>query len=106
MDPGLLSQVFSPFRQSTNEATFNRGLGLGLPIAKSLVDLHGGTFNLKSKLRIGTEVVVTFPPERVVTAMAPVRELKAPPITAPGEPILTPEELQRLRQRPLFRAGT
>jgi hypothetical protein len=38
--------------------------------------------------------------------MAPVRELKAPPITAPGEPILTPEELQRLRQRPLFRAGT
>jgi hypothetical protein len=27
---------------------------------------HGRTFTLKSKLRIGTEVVVTLPPERVV----------------------------------------
>ena len=29
-------------------------------------------FNLKSKLRIGTEVVVTFPPERVMSALPPV----------------------------------
>jgi len=34
----------------------------GLPIAKSLIDMHGGTFTLKSKLRIGTEVIVTLPP--------------------------------------------
>ncbi|MGH3631541.1 MAG: ATP-binding protein, partial [Sciscionella sp.] len=79
------------------------GAGLGLPIAKSLVDLHGGTFNLKSKLRIGTEVIVTFPPERVVAAMAPM--MQAPPLT-PGEPILSPEEKRRLSRRPLFRAGT
>ena len=39
-----------------------QGAGLGLPIAKSLIDMHGGTFTLKSKLRIGTEVVITFPP--------------------------------------------
>jgi two-component system cell cycle sensor histidine kinase PleC len=59
----------------------------------------------KSKLRIGTEVVVTFPPERVVAAMAPMT-MQAPPITPPGEPILTPEEKRRLSRRPLFRAGT
>ena len=34
-----------------------------------------------------------------------MRETQAPPIT-PGEPILTPEEKQRLSRRPLFRAGT
>ena len=36
--------------------------------------MHGGTFTLKSKLRIGTEVIVTFPPERVMSALAPVEE--------------------------------
>jgi two-component system cell cycle sensor histidine kinase PleC len=98
--------VLASFGQGSNSIkSAEQGAGLGLPIAKSLVDLHGGTFSLKSKLRIGTEVVVTFPPERVVTAMAPVLEMNAPSI-APGEPILSPEERQRLRQRPLFRAGT
>jgi two-component system, cell cycle sensor histidine kinase PleC len=98
--------VLASFGQGSNSIkSAEQGAGLGLPIAKSLVDLHGGTFVLKSKLRIGTEVVVTFPPERVVAAMEPIQE-QAPPITAPGEPILTPEEKQRLQRRPLFRAGT
>ena len=101
--------VLASFGQGSNSIkSAEQGSGLGLPIAKSLVDLHGGTFSLKSKLRIGTEVVVTFPPERVVAAMAPMqemREMQAPSIT-PGEPILTPEEKQRLSRRPLFRAGT
>ena len=99
--------VLASFGQGSNSIkSAEQGAGLGLPIAKSLVDLHGGSFVLKSKLRIGTEVVVTFPPERVVAAMAPMTE-HAPPIApAPGEPILTPEEKRRLSRRPLFRAGT
>jgi two-component system, cell cycle sensor histidine kinase PleC len=98
--------VLASFGQGSNSIkSAEQGAGLGLPIAKSLVDLHGGTFTLKSKLRIGTEVVVTFPPERVVAAMAPMKEMVAPSI-APGEPVLTPEERQRLSRRPLFRAGT
>ena len=44
------------------------GTGLGLPIVKGLVELHGGVFTLRSKLREGTEVVVVFPPERVMNA--------------------------------------
>jgi two-component system, cell cycle sensor histidine kinase PleC len=67
-----ISVVLASFGQGSNSIkSAEQGAGLGLPIAKSLVDLHGGTFTLKSKLRIGTEVVVTFPPERVVAAMAP-----------------------------------
>lgn len=98
--------VLASFGQGSNSIkSAEQGTGLGLPIAKSLVDLHGGTFTLKSKLRIGTEVVITFPPERVVAAMAPMSE-HAPPITPPGEPILSVEERRRLSRRPLFRAGT
>ncbi len=101
--------VLASFGQGSNSIkSAEQGAGLGLPIAKSLVDLHGGSFVLKSKLRIGTEVVVTFPPERVVAAMAPMTSEQAPSITppAPGEPILSPEEKRRLTRRPLFRAGT
>ena len=102
--------VLASFGQGSNSIkSAEQGAGLGLPIAKSLVDLHGGTFTLRSKLRIGTEVIVTFPPERVVAAMAPMAE-QAPPLApqapAPGERILNDEERRRLRQRPLFRAGT
>jgi two-component system, cell cycle sensor histidine kinase PleC len=72
--------VLASFGQGSNSIkSAEQGAGLGLPIAKNLIDLHGGTFSLKSKLRIGTEVVVTFPPERVMTALAPLAE-PAPPI--------------------------
>ena len=98
--------VLASFGQGSNSIkSAEQGAGLGLPIAKSLVDLHGGTFNLISKLRIGTEVIVTFPPERVVAAIAPMAE-HAPPIATTPEPDVSPEEKRRLRRRPLFRAGT
>jgi len=75
--------VLASFGQGSNSIkSAEQGAGLGLPIAKSLVDLHGGTFTLKSKLRIGTEVIVTFPPERVMAALAPIVE-PAPSIQAP-----------------------
>ena len=65
--------VLSSFgRGSLAVKTAEQGSGLGLPIVKGLIDLHGGTFTLKSKPREGTEVIVTFPPERVMEALAPV----------------------------------
>ncbi len=98
--------ALASFGQGSNSIkSAEQGAGLGLPIAKSLVDLHGGTFTLKSKLRIGTEVIVTFPPERVVAAMAPMTD-HAPPIVSPADLELTPEEKRRISRRPLFRAGT
>ncbi len=42
------------------------GSGLGLPLAKHLVELHGGTLTLESQVGIGTAVTVTFPPGRIV----------------------------------------
>jgi len=42
------------------------GSGLGLPIVKGLVEMHSGTFRLKSHLHKGTEAIVTLPAERVL----------------------------------------
>ena len=61
--------VLDPFGQGSNAIkSAEQGAGLGLPIVKSLIDLHGGTFTLKSQPGEGTEVIVTFPPERVLPA--------------------------------------
>jgi two-component system cell cycle sensor histidine kinase PleC len=95
--------VLSSFGQGSNAIkSAEQGTGLGLPIAKNLVDMHGGTFTLKSKVRIGTELIATFPPERVMAALPPLSET-APPI-APEQP----EELAaapRKSRRSLFKFG-
>ncbi len=78
--------VLASFGQGSNSIkSAEQGAGLGLPIAKNLIDLHGGTFTLKSKLRIGTEVVVTFPPERVMSALAPIADGASAPIQPRAE---------------------
>ena len=41
------------------------GTGLGLPLAKHLVELHGGSLYLESGEGIGTTVTVRFPPDRI-----------------------------------------
>jgi signal transduction histidine kinase len=39
----------------------HQGAGLGLPFAKSVVELHGGTLDIDSQLGVGTTVTVTLP---------------------------------------------
>ena len=51
-----------------------QGAGLGLPIVQALVQMHDGTFDLKSKLREGTEVIATFPHSRVMEALPPIKD--------------------------------
>jgi cell cycle sensor histidine kinase DivJ len=46
------------------------GAGLGLAIAKALVELHDGRITIASQPNVGTTVKVTFPPERVIRAGA------------------------------------
>ena len=42
------------------------GTGLGLPLSKQLMELHGGTLSLESRVNVGTIVSVTLPRERLV----------------------------------------
>ncbi|MBZ0218118.1 MAG: HAMP domain-containing histidine kinase [Fimbriimonadaceae bacterium] len=79
--PGIpeeeIPQILSSFGQgSLSQEIAEQGAGLGLPIVKGLVKLHNGTFDLYSKLREGTEVLVTFPRVRVMKALAAVDDSK------------------------------
>jgi two-component system cell cycle sensor histidine kinase PleC len=97
--------VLASFGQGSNSIkSAEQGAGLGLPIAKSLIDMHGGTFTLRSKLRVGTEVIVTFPPERVMSALAPMEE--APPLQPTQSADPAADEKRRLRNKPIMNAGT
>ncbi len=44
------------------------GTGLGLPLTRELVELHGGTLEIESEKGKGTSVTVRFPPERTVAS--------------------------------------
>jgi two-component system cell cycle sensor histidine kinase PleC len=97
--------VLASFGQGSNSIkSAEQGAGLGLPIAKNLIDLHGGTFTLKSKLRIGTEVIVTFPPERVMSALAPIPG-GAPPIQPQADMSSSSDIASTSRVKKLFGAN-
>jgi len=61
-----LEKVMSPFGQVEPVlARRQGGVGLGLPLARKLVELHQGHFELTSSVGVGTIATVTFPAERV-----------------------------------------
>ncbi|MEJ0062450.1 MAG: ATP-binding protein [Alphaproteobacteria bacterium] len=65
--PEDIATALAPFGQI--ESVLSRktqGTGLGLPLTKALVELHGGELKIESALGKGTTVTVTLPPERVV----------------------------------------
>jgi signal transduction histidine kinase len=66
--PEDLARINEPFVQiaGAHGADSLSGTGLGLPLTKRLVELHGGTIDLTSTPGIGTRVTVTFPAERVL----------------------------------------
>ena len=78
--PGIpeheIPKVLSAFGQgSLAHKTAEGGTGLGLPIVTKLIELHGGTFELKSKLRVGTEAIITIPAKRVMNPLPPLQPL-------------------------------
>ncbi len=65
--PEKLSYVLTPFGQlGANEAYRASGTGLGLPIAKSLIDLHEGHLTIESEPGEGTTVRIQLPAFRTM----------------------------------------
>ncbi|HTY68018.1 MAG TPA: ATP-binding protein [Alphaproteobacteria bacterium] len=61
-------EVLEPFVSLRHEHGHKKrpGTGLGLPIAKSFMELHGGSLFINSELGAGTSVFITLPTTRVV----------------------------------------
>ena len=56
--------ALTPFGQvDASHARWREGTGLGLPIARALVQLHGGELRISSQKDVGTEVTVILPPQ-------------------------------------------
>jgi PAS domain S-box-containing protein len=65
--PEDIDKALTPFGQVDSALSRKfEGTGLGLPLAKSLVELHGGVLDLESVVGSGTRVTVRFPSERLV----------------------------------------
>ena len=68
MDEEGVKKALDKFGQvDTSLTRSHEGTGLGLPLTKGLVELHGGTMEIESKLGEGTMVKIRFPSERVVS---------------------------------------
>lgn len=57
-----VEQAMQPFQQVDSDLSTRReGTGLGLPLARELMQLHGGSFDITSTPGEGTSITVTFP---------------------------------------------
>ncbi len=67
MTQAELAVALQPFGQvdSSLSRTFE-GTGLGLPLALRLVELHGGTMQVRSEKDVGTVIDIWFPPDHVL----------------------------------------
>ena len=69
IDPSEIAAVFQPYnRSSSHVAQARNGTGLGLPIARALVEAHEGTLGLTSEVNVGTTVEITLPRERIIAS--------------------------------------
>jgi signal transduction histidine kinase len=68
MTPEEIKVALEPFGQlDTGLNRQHQGTGLGLPLARSLAELHGGALEVTSEKSYGTRVSVTFPANRVLS---------------------------------------
>jgi two-component system CheB/CheR fusion protein len=103
IDPAILARIFEPFTQADDGLHRSRGgLGLGLSLVKSVVELHGGSVEARSEgLGRGAELVLRLPVAPEPVAPEPVApeggESRAPagPTPAPcgrGRRVLVVED--------------
>ena len=92
--PDVLDRVFEPFVQSEGSlARSEGGLGIGLTLVRSLVEMHGGTVEAHSPgLGQGSEFVVRLPARVPAEKAAPMLEQPAGPFSARGLRVLVVED--------------
>ena len=74
IDPRAIPKLGKPFEQCADLIENGmRGSGLGLAIARALIDLHGGALSFRSRLGVGTIVMMRLPAARASATVTPLR---------------------------------
>ncbi|MFZ0694335.1 MAG: PAS domain S-box protein, partial [Alphaproteobacteria bacterium] len=86
MAPHDIRRALEPFGQVDSHLVRNHeGTGLGLPLVKSLIELHGGHLELTSHVGTGTTVSISFPADRLIS----VADIAAPNTMSNDSPSIT-----------------
>ncbi len=75
-------RIFDPFEQIHKEIYDERGTGLGLSISKQLVELHGGTISVTSKIGEGSRFSIRLPGRIMIEE--PAGDVRVPQTAADG----------------------
>jgi PAS domain S-box-containing protein len=88
-----LDHIFEPFAQLDRAYEHSDGLGIGLTLAKRLVELHQGRIEARSEGRgKGTEFLVRLPLGAAMTARAASAPRATPPILTTGRRVLIADD--------------
>jgi PAS domain S-box-containing protein len=79
--PETLDHIFDPYF-STKEMGAQRGMGLGLSIANSIIEKHGGQIMVEAPPHEGARFKVVLPASRSACTAEPVGEAPGPPETS------------------------
>lgn len=64
MDEDFVQNLFDRYYRGTNTSEKEDGLGLGMSIAKAIVELHGGEIDVESSVGKGTRMAICLPYQR------------------------------------------
>ncbi len=66
-----IPKVLDSYGQADNSrAGVSEGTGLGLPLVKSMIEMHGGTLEIESELDAGTTATICFPADRLTSGQS------------------------------------
>ncbi|RAJ72796.1 signal transduction histidine kinase [Chitinophaga dinghuensis] len=90
--PEHLPYVFDPFYQVDDTADTLFSTGLGLTLAKSIVELHHGTITVESQIGTGTTFIIRLPFDNAVVYDEPLPEMLTAPLVMERLPLFIPGE--------------
>jgi signal transduction histidine kinase len=80
MAPADIPDAFKSFHQIDNKLARNHeGAGLGLPLVKAQIELHGGTITMDSAVDAGTTATLRFPAWRLFRSIKEMPTAATPP---------------------------